>query len=587
MRDRRNGTWIVSRIRLPSLFCAWALAYLKVGRIRRCAIPSLISILLIEAGVCETRIRFQEIAADSGIDFVVDNSETDRKFQIEPMIAGVALFDFNNDGLLDIFFCNGADIWTLEKTEEKYFNRLYVNLGDLKFADVTAEAGVRGQGYSMGTAAGDYDNDGWTDLYVTGVNRNILYRNLGNGRFEDVTIRAGVTASVEGLGKLWSVGAGWFDFDNDGDLDLFVVNYCVWSRDKDSRCGADKPGYRTYCHPKMYDPLPNLLYRNEGDGTFIDISEESGIGSHLGKGMGLALADFDSDGYLDAFVSNDAWRNFLFRNLGTGRFEEIGMEAGVAYTDSARPVSGMGADAGDYDGDTLPDIFMTALSNETFPLFKNLGDGLFRDDRFQSGIGVDTLPWGGWSLGMVDLDNDGDLDLFTAGGHVQTNEELYTNRPSQQTNRVFENLGNGRLEDVTLQCEGLTAIGLHRGAAFGDLNNDGLLDVVVTRLNAPAEVLRNSTEAAGNYLLLQLEGTRSSRSGLGSEVRVTLDSGRELVRLARSAVGYGGSSDSRVHVGLGNSALRSVRIVWPGGNTQELEGVRANTLVKVKESYSD
>ncbi len=569
------------------MFRAWALAYLKVGRIRRCAIPSLISILLIEAGFCETRIRFQEIAADSGIDFVVDNSETEQKFQIEPMIAGVALFDFNNDGLLDVFFCNGADIWTLEKTGEKYFNRLYINLGDLKFADVTAAAGVRGQGYSMGAAAGDYDNDGWTDLYVTGVNRNILYRNLRNGRFEDVTSRAGVTASVEGLGKLWSVGAGWFDFDNDGDLDLFVVNYCVWSRDKDSRCGANKPGYRTYCHPKMYDPLPNLLYRNEGNGTFTDISVESGIGSHWGKGMGLALADFDADGYLDAFVSNDAWRNFLFRNLGTGRFEEIAMGAGVAYTDSARPVSGMGADAGDYDGDTLPDIFMTALSNETFPLFKNLGNRLFRDDRFQSGLGVDTLPWGGWGLGMVDLDNDGDLDLFTAGGHVQTNEELYSNRPSQQTNRVFENLGNGRFEDVTLQCEGLTAIGLHRGAAFGDLNNDGLLDVVVTRLNAPAEVLRNSTEAAGNYLLLQLEGTRSNRSGLGSEVRVTLDSGRELVRLARSAVGYGGSSDSRVHVGLGSSGPRSVKIVWPGGKTQVLEGLRANTLVKVKEAYSD
>jgi hypothetical protein len=572
---------------MPAGKFAGALTSLKIRWIRFCAIPLSVFVLSMKGGSGEPRIKFEDVTAESGIHFVVDNSETEQRFQVEPMIAGVGLLDFNNDGLLDIFFCNGADIWTLEKNEEKYSNRLYMNQGDFKFSDVTATARIRGQGYSMGAAAGDYDNDGWTDLYVTGVNRNILYRNLGNGRFENVTNRAGVTGSVEGRGKLWSVGAGWFDFDNDGDLDLFVVNYCVWSRERDSRCGADKPGYRTYCHPKMYEPLPNLLYRNEGDGTFTDVSMKSGVGDHLGKGMGLAFADFDSDGYLDAFVSNDAWRNFLFRNLGTGRFEEIGMEAGVAYTDSARPVSGMGADAGDYDGDTLPDIFMTALSNETFPIFRNLGNRLFRDDRFQSGLGVDTLPWSGWSLGLVDLDNDSDLDLFTAGGHVQTNEELYTNRPSLQTNRVFENLGNGRFEDVTVECEGLTATGLHRGAAFGDLDNDGLLDVVVTRLNAPAEVLRNTTESAGDYLLLQLEGKRSNRSGLGSEVRVKLDSGQELVRMARTAVGYGGSSDPRVHVGLGSSALRSVNIVWPGGKTQTAEGVRANTLVRVKESSGD
>jgi len=337
----------------------------------------------------------------------------------------------------------------------------------------------------------------------------------------------------------------------------------------------------------MYDPLPNLLYRNEGDGTFKDVSIESGVGIHLGKGMGLAFEDFDSDGHLDAFVSNDAWRNFLFRNLGTGRFEEIGMRAGVAYTDSARPVSGMGADAGDYDGDLLPDIFMTALANETFPLFKNLGNGLFRDDRFQSGIGIDTLPWSGWSLGMVDLDNDGDLDLFTAGGHVQTNEELYSNRPSEQTNRVFENLGDGKFEDITSQCEGIAAVGLHRGAAFGDLNNDGLVDVVVTRLNAPAEVLRNATTNEGGHLTIQLEGTRSNRNGLGGKVRVDLGTGRELIRLARTAVGYGGSSDPRVHFGLDGSTVRSVRVVWPGGKVQELGSLKRNTFARVVEKCSD
>jgi hypothetical protein len=475
----------------------------------------------------------------------------------------------------------------LEKSDGSFSNRLYRNGPGLVFEDVTARAGVAGAGYSMGVAAGDFDNDGWADLYVTGVNRNILYRNRGDGRFEDVTAAAGVAGELPGRGKTWSVGAGFFDYDRDGDLDLFVVNYCVWSFGKDKVCGVPKEGYRTYCHPDEYDPLPNILYRNDGDGTFADVSAASGIGAHAGKGMGLAFADYDADGWLDAFVSNDAWRNFLFRNRGDGSFEETGLRAGVAYVDAGRPVSGMGADFRDYDGDGRPDIFMSALSNETFPLFRNEGNGMFRDETFASRLGGQSLAWGGWSTGMVDLDNDGRLDLFVAGGHVQTNEELYSSRSSRQSNRVFRNLGDGTFRDVTRESGAdFQQLGLHRGAALGDLDDDGRIDAVVTRLNEPVEVFLNRTEAAGHFLLVRLVGTRANRDGLGTSIRLVLPSGRSLLRHATAAVGYGGSSDKRVHFGLGaEDRIERLEVAWPGGRLQVLEHVGIDRILEVREGH--
>ena len=537
------------------------------------------------AAPVRAQIRFEDVAGRAGVRHVVRNSETPQRYQIEPMIAGVALLDYDNDGRLDVFFCNGAAIPSLEKSDGSFSNRLYRNGPGLVFEDVTARAGVAGAGYSMGAAAGDYDNDDWTDLYVTGVNRNILYRNRGDGTFHDVTASAGVTGEIPARGKAWSVGAGWFDYDRDGDLDLFVVNYCVWSIGKDKVCGAPMEGYRTYCHPDEYDPLPNMLYRNDGNGTFADVSAGSGIGAHLGKGMGLAFADYDSDGWLDAFVSNDAWRNLLFRNRRDGTFEETGLSAGVAYIDAGRPVSGMGADFGDYDNDGRPDIFMSALSNETFPLFRNEGSGMFRDETFASRVGGQSLPWGGWSMGMVDFDNDGFLDLFVAGGHVQTNEELYSSRSSRQTNRVFRNLGDGTFRDVTRECGAdFQQLGLHRGAAFGDLNDDGRIDAVVTRLNEPVEVFLNRTEPSGHYLLVRLVGTRANRDGLGATLRLALPSGRLLVRHATSAVGYGGSSDTRVHFGLGGeNRIEKLEITWPSGRLQVLENVTVDRILEIRE----
>jgi enediyne biosynthesis protein E4 len=531
------------------------------------------------------QIRFTDIAARAGVDHVVHNSETPNRYQIEPMIAGVALFDYDNDGRLDIYLCNGATIPGLEKSDKRFSNRLYRNRPGLAFEDVTDRAGVSGAGYSMGVAAGDYDRDGWTDLYVTGVNRNILYRNKGDGSFEDVTSAAGVEGKVAGRGKVWSVGAGFFDYDNDGDLDLLVVNYCVWSPAMEKRCGAPADGHRTYCHPDTYDPLPNILYRNNGNGSFSDVSAESGIGAHVGKGMGVAFADFDADGWMDVFVANDAWRNHLFRNRGDGRFEEVGLRAGVAYVDAGRPVSGMGADFQDYDGDGRPDIFMTALSNETFPLFRNEGNGMFRDATFESQLGGQSLAWGGWSTGMVDLDNDGHLDLFVAGGHVQTNEELYTGRSSRQPNRVFRNLGNEAFQDVSRECGAdFQQAGLHRGAAFGDLDDDGRIDAVVTRLNEPVEVFHNRTEPSGHFLLLKLRGTASNPDGLGASVRLVLGSGRSLLRHATTAVGYGGSRDKRVHFGLGREdVITRLEITWPGGRRQVLENVGIDRVLEIRE----
>jgi enediyne biosynthesis protein E4 len=531
-----------------------------------------------------TRIRLVDVAREAGIDFVVDNAAFGRKYQIETMIAGVALFDFDNDGLLDIYFTNGAEIPSLEKTGPRFWNRLYRNQGALRFEDVTEAAGVRGIGYSMGVAAGDFDNDGWTDLYVTGVNHNTLYRNQGDGSFRDVTAVAGVEGNIEGYGKAWAVGAAWFDYDLDGDLDLLVVNYCVWSIETEPHCGAPRPGYRTYCHPRMYDPLPNILYRNNGDGTFTDVSGKSGIGSHPGKGMGVAIADFDGSGWPDVFVSNDGWRNFHFRNLGDGKFEETAFETGLAYIDDGRAVSGMGADTGDLDGNGRFDIVMTALSNETFPIFQNLGSGVFRDARFSTRVGVLSLPYGGWSTGLVDLDNDGHLDWFAAAAHVQTNEELYSNRASLQSNRVFENRGDGTFKDVSARVgETFQQIGMHRGAAFGDLDNDGLIDVVVSRLNDRAEVFHNRTNPAGGFLTVRLEGVSANRSGLGAELRLGLRSGRVLLRQAKTAVGYGSSSDPRVHFGLGDEEIESLLIRWPGGMEQEIENPPANSFPTIRQ----
>jgi Tfp pilus assembly protein PilF len=516
-----------------------------------------------------TPVRFQT----TELPMLVKNGAVGEKHEIETMIAGVAVFDYDNDGWPDIYIANVAAIPSLRKTDTTFLNRLFRNNHDGTFSDVTLAAGVGGEGYSMGVATADYDNDGCVDLFVTGVKSNTLYRNRCDGTFEDVTARAGLAGSGG-----WSVAAGWFDYDNDGFLDLFVVRYVDWDPTHESYCGAQKPGYRTYCHPNQYRPLTNALYHNQGDSTFREVSKESGISAHAGKGMGVAFGDYDLDGRLDIFVANDTVPNFLFHNDGDGRFREVALEAGVAYNDDGRALSSMGTDFRDYDNDGQEDIFVTALSNETFPLFRNLGDGTFLNMAAVSGIAAASLPLSGWGTGLFDLNNDGFKDVFVAAGHVMDNAEVISSRSSRQPNFVLLNKGDG-----TFQTQQLAGEALHRGAAFGDLDRDGRIDVVVTRLNQEPLVLRNVTPDAGHWITLRLIGKRSNRDGIGGRVHIVTAAGEQWNRVTPS-VGYGCSSDRTIHFGLDNETrVKLLDIEWPSGIKQRLENLAADQFQEISE----
>jgi enediyne biosynthesis protein E4 len=528
-------------------------------------------------------IRLEDRQATSGIDFVLDNGTTPDKTVIEAVLGGVAVLDFDNDGLLDVFFTNGARIPGLVKDSPRFWNRLYRNQGDRTFRDVTERAGVRGEGYSMGAAAADFDNDGWTDLYVTGVNRNALLRNQGDGRFTDVTESAGVAGLGAGGKKLWSVGAAWLDYDHDGDLDLFVANYLDWSPERNRVCGME--GKRLSCSPTFYEGLPNLLYRNEGGGRFADVSRATGIGAHVGRGMSVAVADADGDGFVDVFVANDQVRNFLFRNVGGGAFVETGVEMGVAYTEDGVPVSGMGADFRDLDEDGRADVFLTALAGDRFPLYLNTAEGFFVPATHAAGLGFATITLSGWGTGAYDFDNDGRKELFTANAHVSENIEFYSHQRYRQANALFRREANGRFRDVAGETgAAMRRARAHRGCAFGDLDNDGRVDVVVSAIGEPPAVLYNVGGDGAHWLLLQLEGTKSNRDGLGATVKLTGESGRVQHNHATTAVGYASASDRRVHFGLGaDRVAREVEVRWPSGTRQVLRDVAAGQVLKVKE----
>ena len=530
-------------------------------------------------------IRFEEIAHKSGLRFVTENCPTPNKYQPETMGGGVALLDYDNDGYLDVFLVNGAALPSLQKESSKYWNRLFRNNHDGTFTDVTEKAGVAGSGYGMGVAVGDYDNDGRADLFVANVTANQLLHNNGDGTFTDVTVKAGLSgASFQG-NKMWSVGAGWFDYNNDGLLDLFVVNYCQWQVGKDPVCliNADVRGY---CHPKFYGALHNTLYRNHGDGTFTDVSEETGIAAKMGKGMSVSFADFDGDGFLDAFVANDTTPNFLFHNVGGKRFEEIGMEAGVAYAASGSALSGMGSDFRDVNNDGRPDVWHTAIEHETFPLYVNRGGGNFSDATPLSGLALATGGMSGWGNGMVDFDNDGWKDLFVARSNVVDNiSAVYPNRHYAEPNSVFRNLGNGRFQDVSGEAgSDFQLEAAHRGVAFGDFDNDGRMDAVVTSLGGPVKLFRNVSENDHHWILLQLAGTKSNRMGVGAQIRITTEDGKPQWNQVTTAVGYASSSDSRVHFGLGaNRSIKTIEIHWPSGIRQLLHGVSVDRILAIEE----
>ncbi len=516
-------------------------------------------------------IRFREVAASAGISFVLENSPTDRKHMIETMPGGIAVFDFDGDGRPDIYFTNGAEIPSLEKSSPKYWNRLYRNEGGMKFRDVTESAGVAGAGYSMGAAVADFDNDGRADLFVAGVNRNILYRNLGGGKFEDVTAKSGIRSGE------WAVAAGWFDYDRDGHADLWVVHYAKWSPAYDRFCGDQARGVRIYCHPKYFEGLAGTLYRNKGDGTFEDVSVKAGIAAFAGRGMSVAFADYDQDGYPDVFVTNDNMPNFLFHNKGNGTFEEVGLLAGTALRDAGKPVASMGVEFKDYDNDGLPDAFVTALAGETYPLFRNAGKGVFVDATYQSKLGSLAVKHSGWGLGLFDFNNDGWKDLFTANSHVNDRVEMFEPAVYRERNSIFANDG-GTFQDVSAEA-GLSLAAAHRGAAFADFNGDGRMDAVVSSLGTAAELWENVSPGKEHWIILRLRGTKSNRDGLGAKVRI----GKQYGEMT-TTTGYASSADFGIHFGVGSLAvIPRIEIQWPGGGKQSLTDVKADQILEVVE----
>ena len=498
------------------------------------------------------------------------------------MTGGVAVFDYDNDGFLDLFFTNGAAIPSLEKTGPGFANRLFHNNGDGTFTDVTEKAGVAGIGYSMGVAAGDYDNDGFVDLYITGVNRNQLLHNNGNGTFTDVTDRARVPGTLPGKGKAWSVTAGWLDYNNDGLLDLFVVNYLDYDLKTATSCSQHK--ITSYCSPDDFNGLPNILYKNNGDGTFTDVSIPSHVARYVNKGMGVAFGDYDSDGLMDIFVSNDTFPNLLLHNNGDGTFTDEATSTGVAYNDLGKTVAGMGADFRDLDNDGRPDIFHTAMFGDAFPLYRNLGGGQFEDTTSSSGLTAYTSNKTAWGAGAYDFSNDGRKDLFTANSAILDNSMEIEHRPYQQPNSLFRNMGSMVFADVSATAGKSFAVpAAHRGAAFGDLNNDGKIDIVVTTLNGSPEILINRTETHTHWILLKLVGVRDNRDGLGTQVKITTAHGVQYNQ-ATTAVSYNSSSDKRVHFGLGGDAvIDKIELRWPTGITQTLTRVKADQVLTVTE----
>jgi hypothetical protein len=508
--------------------------------------------------------------------FRLDSNQSPAFNAPESMAGGVAVFDFNGDGRPDIFFTNGADLATLQKSSPKYFNRLYRNDGNGVFTDVTAQAGLTGTGFDIGVAVGDYDNDGFPDLFVTGVHGNTLYHNNGDGTFTDVTAKAGLDKwnDLE-YGPLWTEAAAWVDVNNDGLLDLFVVNYLQWTYTSTPLCPD-------YCHPRKYKGSPNQLFLNQGDGTFKDVSSEWGIRDHVGKGMGVGVADYDLDGRMDLFVTNDASDNFMFHNLGK-KFEEVGFQTNTALPENGQAISGMGLDFRDFSNTGYPDIAYVALTDQTFPLLKNNGKGYFEEVTAQSGMHSLSMSMAGYGAALIDFDNDGWKDLFVTRGHSAWSYAPGTS--TRQPNAVFRNLGAfGKWEALTTTAGFTDATAAHhRGCAFGDFDGDGRIDAVVTSLEMNAELWMNRTANKNHWLELALRGVKSNRDGIGARIKIVTRAGTQFNHQT-SSLCYASSSLGPVHFGLGDESVATkVEISWPSGIVQTLLNVKADQILHVTE----
>ena len=524
--------------------------------------------------------HFTDIRKQAGITFVQDSTESDQKYYLETMGTGVGWIDYDQDGLMDLYFVqSGAtDAYT---PAHPLRSALYHNNGDGTFTDVTAKAGVGGEGhYGQGVAVGDYNNDGFPDLYVTGYGRAILYHNNGDGTFTDVTAKAGV-----GDDGNWSTSAGWFDFDKDGWLDLVVTNYLDWSPKDNLWCGERKPGYRSYCAPGNYKGLRTKLYHNNHDGTFTDVSDKSGVGLPESKGMGLVLADFDMDGWSDIAIANDTWPNFLFQNNHDNTFTDVSLISGLAASEDGKYEAGMGIDAADMDGDGLLDVYITHLDFELNRLYHNNGDGTFTDVTYSSGIGNTAMMMSGVAAKFIDYDNDGWPDIVQANGAMLDNVNLYHSLVSyKEPLLMFHNLGKGRFEKVsdTLGPDFVRPVA-GRGLATADFLNDGQVGLAVVSRGDSPELLRNDGGNGNHWVEVLLIGTKSNRDGVGSVLKLT--AGRFVhVDQAKGGTSYMSASDPRIHFGLGkNAKIESLVITWPSGQVDKLTSVPADSIIAVKE----
>ena len=528
--------------------------------------------------------RFEDVTTAAGVHFLNRASHTEKKYLIETMGSGVALFDYNNDGRLDIFAVNGAPIVAPmakgsvpQKTGPEYWNRLYRNNGDGTFTDVTAQAGLAGVGYGMGVAAADYDNDGNEDLYVTAYGGNRLYHNNGDGTFTDVTRKAGVG------GAGWSTSAAWVDLDNDGYLDLVVLRYVQWDWN-DVWCGERRPGYRAYCHPDLFRPLSMLVYHNNGNGTFTEEAHQLGL-DKPGKGLGIAIADYDRDGHIDLFVANDSMEEFLYHNKGNGTFEEVGLQTEVAVDNDGSTYAGMGVDFADYNNDGWPDLIDTDLANQKYALYRNNRDGTFSYASYPTGVAAMTFFDSGWGVRFADYDNDGWKDILAAQGHDLDNVSLTSAQVHyREPFMTARNLGGKSFINVGSVSGPLyQQRWVGRGLATGDINNDGRIDAVLSENDGPLHILINRTVTGNHWLGVRLIGHRSNRDGIGAVIKVTTSSGSQW-QTVTTASSYLSSSDPRAHFGLGKDpSVNTLQIRWPSGTVQVLHNVAGDHYVTIDE----
>lgn len=532
---------------------------------------------------------FVDVAAKRGISFKAVAEHTASKYLLETMGSGVAVLDYDNDGLLDIFLVNGATVpdpapkgFVPKKAGPAEWNRLYHQRADGTFEDVTEKAGLQGVGYGMGVAVGDFDNDGFDDLYVTAYGGNRLYRNNGNGTFADVTETSGAAVGSTAAGSNWSTSAAWVDLDNDGLLDLVVLRYVKWDWE-DVFCGEHREGFRAYCHPDIFPAIVPLVYHNDGKGHFTEMGAKSGI-SVAGKGLGIALGDFDRDGRVDLAVANDSMPEFLYKNKGDGKFEEVGMLAEVAVDGDGRTYAGMGVDFADYNNDGLPDLVITNLANQKYALYRNNGDGSFTYDTYVAGLARMTLLHSGWGIHFLDYDNDGLKDLLVAQGHDLDTIELSSPQLRYKEPMLLaRNTGKGFVDVSSSSGAVFAEPWVGRGMAIGDFDNDGRVDAVVSTNGGLAHVMHNETVTKNHWLIVNLVGHTSNRDGIGAEVQVTTSTGVQTVTVS-TAGSYLSSNDKRAHFGLGLDAVaKSIQVRWPSGIVQVLKDVAGDRVLKVEE----